>query len=73
MRYAARRDAFPPSGCLPGGDPDFARDQLLDAWGIDAAILNPLYAGVNRCSNLDFANALARAVNEVTAVALAGP
>ena len=63
---AARRDAFPPSGCLPGGDPDFARDQLLDAWGIDAAILNPLYPA-STVQNLDFANALARAVNEVTA------
>ena len=29
---AARRDAWPPSGLKPGGDPDFAREQLLDAW-----------------------------------------
>ena len=64
--YAARRDSFPPSGCLPGGDPDFARDQLLDGWGIEAAILNPLYA-VSALRNLDFSNAIARAVNELTA------
>lgn len=63
---AARRDAWPPNGQLPGGDPDFARMQLLDAWDIDCAILNPLY-GVAAVHNLDFANALARAVNEWTA------
>ncbi|MCY3782929.1 MAG: amidohydrolase family protein [Chloroflexi bacterium] len=63
---AARRDSFPPSGCLPGGDPDFARDQLLDGWGIDAAILNPLYVA-SSLRNLDFANDLSRAVNELTA------
>ena len=63
---AARRDAWPPSGLRPGGDPDFARTQLLDAWGIDVAVLNPLY-GMTSLHNLDFANALMRAVNEWTA------
>ena len=63
---AARRDAWPPSGLRPGGDPDFARTQLLDAWGIDVAVLNPLY-GMTALHNLDFANALMRAVNEWTA------
>ena len=63
---AARRDAWPPSGLRPGGDPDFARTQLLDAWGIDVALLNPLY-GMTSLHNLDFANALMRAVNEWTA------
>ena len=63
---AARRDAWPPSGLKPGGDPDFAREQLLDEWGIDLAILNPLY-GMTALHNLDFANALMRAVNEWTA------
>ena len=28
---AARRDAWPPSGNIPGSDPEFAREQLLDA------------------------------------------
>jgi predicted TIM-barrel fold metal-dependent hydrolase len=65
---AARRDSFPPSGLLPGGDEEFVRKQLLDAWGIYAAILNPLYP-VSAIHNPDFANALARAVNELTASA----
>ena len=60
---ASRRDAWPPNGGRPGGDPDFAREQLLDEWGIDLAILNPLYAVAN-VQNLDFANALMRAVND---------
>ena len=63
---AARRDAWPPSGLRPGGDPEFAREQLLDAWDIDLAVLNPLY-GMTALHNLDFANALMCAVNEWTA------
>ncbi len=65
-QLAARRDSFPPSGRLPGGDQAFVREQLLDAWGIQAAILNPLYP-VSGLHNLDFSNAMARAVNEWTA------
>ena len=68
---AARRDAWPPDGGPPGSDPDFARAQLLDRWGIDAAVLNPLY-GMAAVHNLDFANALARAVNEWTAAVWLG-
>ncbi len=60
---AARRDAWPPDGGKPGGDPAFARRQLLDEWEIDLAILNPLYAVAN-VQNLDFANILMRAVND---------
>ena len=63
---AARRDAWPPGGKLPGGDPDFASRQLLDAWNIDYAILNPLF-GVAAVHNIDFAIALMRAVNDWTA------
>ena len=63
---AARRDAWPPNGKKPGSDPAFASRQLLDTWGIDWAILNPLY-GVSAVFNLDFANALMRAVNDWTA------
>ncbi|MDP6698880.1 MAG: amidohydrolase family protein [Candidatus Latescibacteria bacterium] len=66
MAQAARRDAWPPSGFKPGGDPDFAREQLLDEWDIDLAILNPLY-GMTSLHHLDFGNALMRAVNEWTA------
>ena len=60
---AARRDAWPPDGGKPGSNPDFMREQLLDAWRIDAAILNPL-VGVSGIRNLDLANAAMRAVNE---------
>ena len=63
---AARRDAWPGNGKIPGGDPEFARGQLLDQWEIDYAILNPLY-GQSSVHNIDFANALTRAVNDWTA------
>ena len=63
---AARRDAWPPGGKIPGGDPDFARRQLLETWNIDYAILNPLY-NVAAIHSLDFAVALMRAVNDWTA------
>ncbi len=66
FEFAARRDAWPPSGKLPGSDPDFVKEQLLDTWGIDRAILNPLY-GMSAVHNIDFANALMRAVNDWTA------
>lgn len=65
---AARRDAWPPGGKIPGSDPDFARRQLLDEWGIGYAILNPLY-GVAAVHNIDFATALMRSVNDWTASA----
>ncbi len=65
FREAARRDAFPPSGKRPGGDPDFAREQLLDAWGIDLAILNPLI-GLTSVFNLDLGNAIMSAANDWT-------
>ena len=65
FELAARRDSWPPSGKRPGGDPEFARAQLLDTWKIDYAVLNPLY-GHAKVHNLDFALALMRAVNEWT-------
>ena len=63
FEYAARRDAWPGEGKVPGGDPDFARSQLLDRWEIDYATLNTLY-GHSAVHNLDFANALMSAVND---------
>ncbi|MBL8126781.1 MAG: amidohydrolase, partial [Chloroflexia bacterium] len=39
---AARTDAWPPNGGPPGSDLPFLREQLLDAWGIEIGILNPL-------------------------------
>ena len=60
---AARRDAWPPSGGRPGSDPDFAREQLLDTWGMRYGVLNPLY-GQEKVHNDDFSIALASALNE---------
>ncbi len=60
---AARRDAWLPDGHPPGTDPDFAREQLLDAWKIKTAILNPL-VGVSAVHNIDLANVLMRATND---------
>jgi predicted TIM-barrel fold metal-dependent hydrolase len=37
-----RRDSHPPGGGAPGSDVGFLREQLLDRWGIEKAILNPL-------------------------------
>jgi predicted TIM-barrel fold metal-dependent hydrolase len=59
---AARSDAWPPSGLPPGADLDFLRAQLLDTWGIDYGILNPLI-GVDG-PHVEYSAALARAVND---------
>jgi predicted TIM-barrel fold metal-dependent hydrolase len=61
-----RNDAYPPSGGPPGSDLAFVREQLLDAWDISAAILNPL--AVLRFGEQfgELAAALTRAVNEWT-------
>ena len=63
FEQAARRDAWPPNGGIPGSDPVFAAEQLLDTWNIDCAILNPLY-GTSHLHDQDFGNALTQAVNE---------
>ena len=60
---AARLDSWPPSGLPPGGDLDFLRSQLLDNWNIEIGILNCLY-NVGGEINLDFAAALAQAIND---------
>src|SRR4051794_13771714 len=39
---ACRLDSVPPSGGPPGSDPDFAREQLLDEYGMTYAVLNNL-------------------------------
>ena len=61
-QHAARRDSFPPSG-IPGSDPQFAAEQLLDGYGIDIGILNCLYPAY-KLFNIDMANALIRAAND---------
>src|SRR5262245_29924739 len=39
---AARRDAWPPTGGPPASDLDFLRQQHLDFYDIDYAVLTPL-------------------------------
>jgi predicted TIM-barrel fold metal-dependent hydrolase len=62
---AARRDAMPRAGGVAGADPAFAKQQLLDEWGIDYGLLNPLI-GVPQIKNPDLAIAVMRAVNDWT-------
>ncbi len=61
--FAARSDSFPPSGMPPGADLDFLRFQLLDTWGIEYGVLNPL-GGAGSQLNLAYAAALSSAAND---------
>ncbi len=64
----SRSDSWPPNGKTPGEDPEFARTQLLDAYGIHRAILNNMsgnwqpFIGGNQPAGLT--NALMHALNE---------
>jgi hypothetical protein len=60
---ASRVDAWPPGGGPPASDLAFTQQQLLDAWNVEAAILNPLL-GVGEMLNLELAAVLARASND---------
>jgi predicted TIM-barrel fold metal-dependent hydrolase len=62
---ASRIDAIPPNGGRPGSDLPFLRAQLLEAWGMEYAVLNCLY-NLWALHNEDFALALAQAVNDWT-------
>jgi hypothetical protein len=62
---ASRRDAWPPSGGPPGSDVDFCREQHLDFYGIDHAILTPLGSSTgNGDQNVELSIALASAAND---------
>lgn len=63
---ASRLDAVPPDGGPPGSDPEFARAQLLDEYGLTAAVLNNLDPMTSGATPVDFENALARASNDYT-------
>ena len=39
---ASRRDSWPPGGGLPGSDLNFMKQQYLDLYPIEYAIMNPL-------------------------------
>jgi hypothetical protein len=60
---ASRVDAWPPGGGPPASDLAFTREQLLDAWNIRYAVLNPLL-GIGEMLNLELAGVLARAAND---------
>jgi predicted TIM-barrel fold metal-dependent hydrolase len=62
FEQASRRDAWPPSGKRPGGDPAYAAEQLLDEWSVDLAILNNLY-GLGGIKNHHLARELTPALN----------
>ena len=64
--FACRTDAWPPNGGVPGGDLDFMREQLLDAWPIEAVILNPINQTTCGSQFVEFAAALTRALNDWT-------
>ncbi|MQA85059.1 MAG: amidohydrolase family protein [Streptosporangiales bacterium] len=59
----ARVDAWPPSGGVPGSDLDFMREQLLDNYGIEIAVLNCLYRAGEQLND-EYADALATAIND---------
>ena len=63
MPNAARHDAWPEDGSLPGSSLPFLRRQLLDEWDIEIGVLNPL-VGAGQERNLAFGAAFARATNE---------
>jgi predicted TIM-barrel fold metal-dependent hydrolase len=61
---AARRDAWPPNGGLPASDLDFVRQQHLDFYGIETAIMNPLSPTGQGDQNVELSIALASAAND---------
>ena len=61
---ASRRDSWPPGGGLPASDLDFMRQQHLDFYGIEYAIMNPLSPTGQGDQNDDFSAAMAFAANE---------
>jgi predicted TIM-barrel fold metal-dependent hydrolase len=60
---AARTDAWPAEGGLPGSSLELMREQLLDRWSIEQGILNPLLEA-GELLNLEYGAAFARAVND---------
>ncbi len=60
-----RRDSHPPNGGPPGSDFEFLREQLLERWGVDRAILNPLEVLAWQVTQYgELALALSRASNQ---------
>src|SRR5581483_2714032 len=61
---ASRRDSWPPDGGLPASNYQFMREQYLDCYGIDYAVMNPLSPTGQGEQNDEYSGALAFAANE---------
>ncbi len=61
---ASRRDSWPPDGGLPASNLDFMRQQHLDLYGVEYAIMNPLSPTGQGDQNDEFSAAMAFAANE---------
>lgn len=62
--FVSRQDTFPPEG-VPGTDTAFAREQLLDEFGITAAILNPVDSLGAGNAPVAFEIEIMRAINDI--------
>lgn len=69
---AARRDAWPETGGQPGSDLAFMQRQLLDAYGVELGILNPLAATGQGLQDDGLSAALCRATNHWQVEAFTG-
>ena len=61
---ASRRDSWPPDGGLPASNLAFMKQQFLDAYPIEYAIMNPLSPTGQGDQNSEFSAAMAYAANE---------
>ena len=61
---ASRRDSWPPGGGLPASDLNFMKQQYLDLYPIEYAIMNPLSPTGQGDQNEEFSIAMAFAANE---------
>jgi len=60
---ACRRDAWPADGGEPGSSLELMREQLIDAYGLEFGVLNPLSPTGQGYQDADFSAAMASATN----------
>jgi predicted TIM-barrel fold metal-dependent hydrolase len=61
--WAARSDSFPPGGGIPGSDPDFIIEQLLDRYDISYGLLNMFQTGIAGTGPKGYTAAICHATN----------
>jgi predicted TIM-barrel fold metal-dependent hydrolase len=61
---ACRRDAWPPTGGQPASDLGFMREQLLDLYGIEFGVMNPLSPSGQGNQLDELSAAMTHAINE---------